>query len=98
MPLQQQQQQQQQQRQPVVPIDRGRLALVSPVAWKSRRGRLGKTKTLPSTLVRTRTVINQSQTLLYCSEACRKKDLEWSWPVPIPSAREISSATRAPTA
>ncbi|KAH8104401.1 hypothetical protein DFH11DRAFT_1760892 [Phellopilus nigrolimitatus] len=38
------------------------------------------------------------QTLLYCSEACRKKDLEWAWPVPMPSAREIlerdSSADR----
>ncbi|KAH8104464.1 hypothetical protein DFH11DRAFT_1760432 [Phellopilus nigrolimitatus] len=59
MPLQQQQQQQQHQQQPVVPIDRGRLALEQ-----------------PSTLVRTRTVINRSQTPLYCSEACRKKDLD----------------------
>ncbi|KAH8113732.1 hypothetical protein DFH11DRAFT_1727708 [Phellopilus nigrolimitatus] len=66
--------------QPVVPIDRGHLALASPVAWKRQRGR---------TLVRARTVIGQSEAPLYCSEACRKKDLEWSWPVPIPSAREI---------
>ncbi|KAH8109147.1 hypothetical protein DFH11DRAFT_1731255 [Phellopilus nigrolimitatus] len=43
----------------------------------------------PSTLVRTRTVIDQSQTLLYCSEACRKKDLESSWPMPMPSACEF---------
>ncbi|KAH8113689.1 hypothetical protein DFH11DRAFT_1773660 [Phellopilus nigrolimitatus] len=53
---------------------------------------------LPVTPVRTRTVIDQSQTPLYCSEACRKKDLEWAWPVPMPSAREIlerdSSADR----
>ncbi|KAH8114033.1 hypothetical protein DFH11DRAFT_1509323 [Phellopilus nigrolimitatus] len=44
---------------------------------------------LPAIPLRTRTVIDQSQTPLYCSEACRKKDLEWSWPVPMPSAREI---------
>ncbi|KAH8105681.1 hypothetical protein DFH11DRAFT_1833904 [Phellopilus nigrolimitatus] len=66
--------------QPVVPIDRGYLALASPVARKRRR---------ECTLVRTRTVIDQSQTPLYCSEACRKKDLEWSWSVPMPSAREF---------
>ncbi|KAH8112992.1 hypothetical protein DFH11DRAFT_1605213, partial [Phellopilus nigrolimitatus] len=39
-----------------------------------------------STLVRTRTVIDQPQTLLYCSEVCRKKDLESFWLMPIPSA------------
>ncbi|KAH8093178.1 hypothetical protein DFH11DRAFT_1825844 [Phellopilus nigrolimitatus] len=66
--------------QPVVPIDRDHLALASPVAWKRRRGR---------TLVRTRTVIDQSQTLIYCSEACHKKDFESSWPMSTPSACEF---------
>ncbi|KAH8115553.1 hypothetical protein DFH11DRAFT_1725789 [Phellopilus nigrolimitatus] len=59
----------------VVPIDQGHLALASPEQ--------------PSTFVRTRTVIDQSQTPLYCSEACREKDLEWYWPVRMRSAREI---------
>ncbi|KAH8108937.1 hypothetical protein DFH11DRAFT_1516175 [Phellopilus nigrolimitatus] len=44
---------------------------------------------LPAAPHRTRTVIDRSQTPLYCSEACRKKDLESSWPVPMPSARGI---------
>ena len=34
-----------------------------------------------------RTVIDQAQTPLYCSEACRKRDLEESWIVDPPSAK-----------
>ncbi|KAH8111242.1 hypothetical protein DFH11DRAFT_1616339, partial [Phellopilus nigrolimitatus] len=60
---------------------------------KSRRSsasrRSPSSRSSPTTPVRTRTRIDQSQTALYCNEECRKKDLEWSWPVPLPSARYI---------
>lgn len=42
--------------------------------------------------VRTRTVIDQNQTPLYCSEECRKRDLEQSWVVAPPSARAVLEA------
>ncbi|KAH8115560.1 hypothetical protein DFH11DRAFT_1543041 [Phellopilus nigrolimitatus] len=59
----------------------------------SGRARLGAIGPLSTTTVRTCTVIDQSQTLLYCSEECRKKNLEWSWPVPILSASEPAHLT-----
>ncbi|KAH8114017.1 hypothetical protein DFH11DRAFT_1768712 [Phellopilus nigrolimitatus] len=58
------------------------------------RGSAGEDRQQPSTLVRTRTVINQLQTPLYCSEACPKKDLEWSWPMPMSNAQSAQLATK----
>ncbi|KAH8115835.1 hypothetical protein DFH11DRAFT_1830913 [Phellopilus nigrolimitatus] len=78
MPLQQQQQQQL----------RRNLLWLSCTGEPSRAEAPERTDQ-PSTLVRARTVIDQSQTLLYCSEACHKKDFESSWPMSMPSACEF---------
>ncbi|THH09100.1 hypothetical protein EW145_g2254 [Phellinidium pouzarii] len=42
--------------------------------------------------VRMRTVIDQEQTPLYCSDECRQADLDMSWPVAPPSARAVLDA------
>ncbi|EJD07084.1 uncharacterized protein FOMMEDRAFT_17580 [Fomitiporia mediterranea MF3/22] len=48
----------------------------------------------PTPAVRTKTVIDQAQTPLYCSEECRKRDLEESWPVTPAPARDVLDGHR----
>ncbi|KAH8108897.1 hypothetical protein DFH11DRAFT_1731468 [Phellopilus nigrolimitatus] len=86
--IMQQQQIQQQQQRLQRNLSHGSIKTILRSRAQSR-GSAGEDRQLPSTLVRTRTVINQLQTPLYCSEACPKKDLEWSWPIPMSNAREI---------
>ncbi|KAI5118429.1 hypothetical protein M0805_009707 [Coniferiporia weirii] len=45
--------------------------------------------------MRMRTVIDQSQTPLYCSDECRQADLEMSWPASPAPARDILDADAA---
>ncbi|OCB88158.1 hypothetical protein A7U60_g4675 [Sanghuangporus baumii] len=55
----------------------------------STRGKVSQVVEEP---VRTRTVIDPEPTPLYCSEECRMRDLEDSWPVVQPSAHAVLDA------